>query len=125
MRIILAALTFALWSSSAAAATTVSEAQEACESALEFVAAPAERNFQETLVIGQCVGVAIGVVQVMVYNCELAPEAVVAKSSDPPSVKHTIEAFVEWADANPSLGNESFADGMMSAIMEAYPCVSG
>jgi len=77
---------------------------------------------QQLVSVGKCVGMADGVVQVMIYNCIHASDAPVPKASAPPSIGATIQAFLNWSDAHPELWGESFSNGMMAAAMETFPC---
>jgi len=76
----------------------------------------------ELVGIGKCLGMADGVVQVMVYNCILAADAPVPKASAPPSIGAAIQAFLNWADAHPERWGDSFSAGMMAAAMDTFPC---
>lgn len=100
-------------------ADTVQEGRTACRN---FVNINADMSGVELANAGKCAGMADGTIQVMVYNCSLGANPLLPKAAPPPSVGAAAQAFLNWADAHPELWGERFADGMIAAAMETFPC---
>ena len=71
---------------------------------------------------GVCVAMAQGIGTMMTYNCSLAPHALIPKASPPRSVNEVIIEFLDWAEQHPERWGDEFSDGMIAAIMNAFPC---
>jgi len=71
---------------------------------------------------GVCVAMAQGIGRMMSYNCLLAPRALSPKASLPRSLNEVIVEFLDWSEQHPERWGDEFSDGMIAAIMNAFPC---
>ena len=74
-----------------------------------------------------CLGTVIGVTNLLSRNCAALRSGQAAGSvhsaafpTDPASL--AIDAYVKWAAMNPQAANASFEDGMIDALVAAFPC---
>ena len=74
-----------------------------------------------------CLGLAAGASQVLYYNCELwraagRPKIDGLRAELPMTFGAGAQAFANWAAANPDKWSLHYNDGMIFALMEAFPC---
>lgn len=73
---------------------------------------------------GRCTGMVDGIVRVMVINCAFEPQAhpAIPRSEAPHTTGAAIQTFINWADDHPERWGDDFADGVMKAVQEKFPC---
>jgi hypothetical protein len=94
-----------------------------CESAYRL-------NTGETLTPEEITGAAIctalirGIGGVLAYNCSSREEGYLPlyAAEKPASLGAAIQAYINWAKANPDFWGEDAQDGVILALMETFPC---
>jgi hypothetical protein len=75
-----------------------------------------------------CYGVTQGVSQLMWWNCLSREDGFAADplltAGLPPSAGAAMQAWLNWARANPAKWNERFELSLIWALAEAFPCQS-
>ena len=104
---------------SQSSATSVQEGRNGC---LLVENSKPGMSDQQLFSLGVCIGVAEGLVTLLVYNCTLGADGLIPRTSPPPSIGAAIRNFINWADDNPERWGEDFADGLIIATMETFPC---
>lgn len=94
----------------------------ACEALLHSDANSPPNEFDQAI----CIGFAVGVSWVTSLNCLTRQDgyrpADFASASPPPTNLATVQAYVNWARANPQRWGDPFDEAMLIAIVETFPC---
>lgn len=96
-----------------------------CE-ALSRLEAGERLSDAELAAAGECGAFMRGVGTVLVYGCTSKEEGYfpLYVADAPPSTGAAVQAYINWARANPALWGESAVDGIILALMEAFPCTN-
>jgi hypothetical protein len=79
---------------------------------------------EEAISVTRCVSLVKGVTSILSYSCWSFSEGFspMFAAEPPPTVEASIQAFVNYARANPDIWLESNVDGVMGAMMTTFPC---
>ena len=77
----------------------------------------------ELISAGRCTGMVDGITRLMVINCAFAQaHPAIPRAEAPYTTGAAIQVFLNWADDHPERWGDDFADGVMKAIQETFPC---
>lgn len=96
----------------------------ACEDAQAIVAGKSDRSFRAIHDAGRCLGFMRGLGVMLAYNCSSKEMGYSPfyQAAVPPALGAVIQAYVNWARANPEMWGEQAQDGALLAIMDTFPC---
>jgi choline-glycine betaine transporter len=102
---------------------TVRELLRDCEMALRLEA-DGISTVDEAVSVARCVATVRGITTVLSYSCWSISEGFspMFAAEAPPSVEASIQAFVNYARANPASWVESSFDGVITSTMTTFPC---
>ena len=97
---------------------TVQQVLYSCESA------GTATSYEDVFETGSCLGLVRGVGQMLAYNCSSLENGYhpLFIAEAPHSLGAAVQAFTNWARANPDAWGEDATDGIILALMQAFPC---
>ena len=113
----------AAWAQAEQQGPTVGEMLQPCEAALERTLT-GDPDLDHYAI--HCDSVAYGIALVMEHNCayagSISPSAPGLMSGSVPSSTAAVQAWVNWARANPARWGDDFGPSLLPVMDEAFPC---
>jgi hypothetical protein len=102
---------------------TVRELLRDCELTLD-VERSGISDTEEAISVTRCVSLVKGVTSILSYSCWSFSEGFspMFAAEPPPTIEASIQAFVNYARANPDIWMQSNVDGVLGAMMTTFPC---
>jgi hypothetical protein len=106
---------------------TVADGAQQCLSTLRFVQRdPSFDVMSEGVPAMHCMGTVTGVSHVLSRNCSAIragqSSGGIYAAAPPVDGVTPVSVFVDWARRNPGLAGAAFEDGLIDALVEAFPC---